>query len=117
MFYNATKAPILSYASSVFYYMLSVNLKRRLDTPRRRCAKLVSNNELNNTLDLCHSKTLSMAKKIKEDPTHPLNEQFQMLPHGRRLRMPKIRTDRFKFSFVPTSIRLLNNRGSSDVQC
>jgi hypothetical protein len=47
--------------------------------------------------------------KIRSDCNHPLHSCYNLLPSNRRLRMPTISTKRFRNSFVPSSIRLLNN--------
>ena len=46
--------------------------------------------------------------KIRSDCNHPLHSCYNLLPSNRRLRMPTISTKRFRNSFVPSSIRLLN---------
>ena len=38
-----------------------------------------------------------------------LNQEFTTLPSGRRLRCPICKTNRFKNSFMPVAVRLLNN--------
>ena len=40
---------------------------------------------------------------------HILNQEFTTLPSGRRLRCLICKTNRFKNSFMPVAVRLLNN--------
>jgi len=40
--------------------------------------------------------------------SHPLYSEFQFLPSGSRLRFPSVRSNRYKHSFIPTWISLLN---------
>ena len=46
---------------------------------------------------------------IIKDSQHPLNNSYQLLPSGRRFQSLKCRTSRYSNSFLPSSIRILNN--------
>ncbi|KAK0144738.1 putative RNA-directed DNA polymerase from transposon BS [Merluccius polli] len=48
---------------------------------------------------------------IISDPTHPAHYAFQLLPSGRRYRTIASHTTRFKNSFIPTAINILNSSG------
>ncbi len=50
------------------------------------------------------------AQKIISDPTHVLHSEYQLLPSGRRFRVPMCRLNRFKNSFVPLSFKALNDK-------
>jgi hypothetical protein len=50
------------------------------------------------------------AKKIWLDPTHPLHDQFELLPSKRRLRAPLARRNLYKRSFMPSAISILNSK-------
>ena len=39
------------------------------------------------------------------DASHPLNDQFKLLPSGRRLNMPALRTSRHRDGAVPSAIK------------
>ena len=43
------------------------------------------------------------------DPTHFLHAKYELLPSGRRHRMPAVRTQLAMKSFIPSSIKLLNH--------
>ena len=47
------------------------------------------------------------ARKIFDDPSHPANHLFDLLPSGRRYRAIKARTSRFRLSFFPEAILAL----------
>ncbi len=53
--------------------------------------------------------TLRQANKIVCDPSHVLYTEYELLPSGRRFRAPRCRLNRFKNSFIPVSIKLLNS--------
>ena len=51
---------------------------------------------------------LKKAKSVRRDDTLPLNQEYKLLPSGIRLTVPLAKKDKYKFSFVPLSIRALN---------
>ena len=42
------------------------------------------------------------------DTSHPLHDQFKLLPWGRRLNMSALKTSRHRDGAVPSAIRLFN---------
>ena len=62
---------------------------------------------VNNTV--YQESVLKLANTIRKYPSHPLHGEYSLLPSGRRFRLPKMRMDKFKFTFVPRSINMLNN--------
>jgi hypothetical protein len=58
----------------------------------------------------CRNRTADKARKIMRDENHPLHEKFALLPSRRRLRQLPIRTTRFRRTFVPHSITMLNSK-------
>ena len=61
--------------------------------------------------DLCRNRILEKAKSILVNNHHPLNDNCVMLRSGNRLRSMRCRTSRLLNSFVPASIRMLNEEG------
>ena len=59
--------------------------------------------------EVYESKMMSLTSKILKCDDHPLNSYFVLMPSDRLYRFPSVRTNRFKFSFVPCAIRLLND--------
>ncbi|KAJ8390531.1 hypothetical protein AAFF_G00103280 [Aldrovandia affinis] len=60
---------------------------------------------------LHNTRALRRARKIMADPSHPGHNLFTLLPHGRRLRLPKTGTERHRHSFFPSAARLVNKSG------
>ena len=108
MFYNAMIPSVLLYACSGFLNLVTKTLKHDLDRPRRICLKLIGDGENLLKPDIMYKNaTLSLAAKIIKDQDHPLCSQYVLLPSGRRYRLPRIRTSRFRSTFVPSSIILM----------
>ena len=74
----------------------------------RRCAGRVMKRTTKPRFDMYKARAVSLGHKIMSDPSHPLSSTFTKLPSGRRLRQPRARTNRFRKSFVPDCIAMLN---------
>lgn len=61
-----------------------------------------------NDLSQLRLRVLRKTRSILAVPSHPLEEEFELLLSGRRYRPPRCRTDRFKNSFVIAAASLLN---------
>ncbi len=57
---------------------------------------------------LFNRNVLSRAQSVLLDSDHFLYPEFLMLPSGSRYRRPKMKSNRYKYLFVPCAIRLLN---------
>ena len=83
--------------------------KQRLNRIYTISCKIAMCCTLNTSLEqLYKSRTLQMATKILSDPTHLLHDQYDLLPSGKRYRMPTVKTQRALKSFIPSSIKYLN---------
>ena len=51
---------------------------------------------------------IRQARNIVSDPSHVLNQEYVLMRSGRRYRTPQCKYNRYKHSFVPLSIKLLN---------
>jgi len=74
----------------------------------RRCAGRVMKRTTKPRFDMYKARSMSLAHKIMSDSSHPLSSSFTKLPSGRRYRQPKARTSRFRKTFVPDCVALLN---------
>ena len=74
----------------------------------KACGKIAGMN-LNDLNDLYKVRTLKKARSILADPSHPLFNDFVLLPSGCRYSLPKCRTNRLKKSFIPAAISFLND--------
>ena len=53
---------------------------------------------------------LKKARQISVDASHPLNSEFELLPSGRRFRVPRVGRNIYKRSFIPHAIQVLNTK-------
>ena len=107
LFYKSIVESVLCFPITVWFGSLNCKDKHKLEKIVNMARKLsVDITPLNVLYD---KYVLNIAEKIRADEHHPLRNCYVLLPSGRRLSMPKIRTTRFKNTFVPKSIRLLNH--------
>lgn len=78
---------------------------------RKTCTPLPS------VQDFQYNRCLHEAGNIVSDPSHPLHRLFDPLPSGRRCRSIRARTTRMLNSFLPQTIRLLNNNSITLIIC
>lgn len=60
-------------------------------------------------LELLYAKQLQqIASSISNDVSHPPASEFQLFPSGHRFLVPQTKTTRYRDSFVPDAVSLLN---------
>jgi len=50
------------------------------------------------------------ASAIVTDSSHPLHSSFNVLPSGRRYKVPLVKKATYKKTFIPTAIDILNRK-------
>nr|XP_057933216.1 uncharacterized protein LOC131132050 [Doryrhamphus excisus] len=73
-----------------------------------RTAEKIIGTQLPPIREIANSRCVSRAHRICSDPTHPQHGLFSRLASGRRLCSIRCRTTRFRDSYFPLAIRLLN---------
>lgn len=109
LFYKAVLESIVKYGVTVWFGNLSIQLKSKLSHLVLTALKTVGNEESLNLQQLFENSTLNQVQKIVGDQTHFLHSKYELLPSGRRYRVPLCKLNRYKNSFVPVSTRMLNN--------
>ena len=112
LFYNSVVSSVLTYAISVWFKGCSDSLVKDINKFNKKVCKLVRPEFHSQILDneACYErKTLAMVDKIMKDSDHPFHHYFKWLNHDSRLNMLYCRTDRFKNTFIPSSIKLFND--------
>ena len=107
LFYKSIIESVLSFSITVWYSKLTVKDKSKLNKIVKMARKLKVNTISLN--DLYNKKVIQNVKKIMSDKCHPLHGNYVFLKSGRRLNVHTQRTDRFKKTFVPKSIKIYNH--------
>lgn len=108
MFYSCFIESVLTFSFICWHGSLSIKQKNRMQGIVKVCSKIVGT-LLNDLYDLYKVRSLKKARAILADHSHPLWDEFMLLPSGRRYSLPRCRTNRLKRSFIPTAITIVNN--------
>ena len=107
LFYKSVIESVLGFSIAIWYGKLKVKDKGKLNKIVRTARKLKA--KVDSLDGLYNKNVIQMVKKIMADEQHPLYSNYVFLRSGKRLAVPKQHTDRFKKSFVPTSVKIFNN--------
>ena len=106
-FYRYTES-ILTNCITVWYGSCSVadrkSLQRVVKTAQR-----ITDSSLPTIAAVQRKRCLRRARSIVRDSSHPSHKLFALLPSGRRYRTLRSRTSRFRNSFFPSAVTLLNS--------
>ena len=114
LFYQAVVQSAFSFGIIVWFQCLTKNDRRKLDRIQK-WACVVTGCELTTVYELYVTRVKSKVESILKDNSHPLHDEFVLLRSGRRYRMPKIRTSRYHDTFVPTAIKMINDKVITDI--
>ncbi len=108
LFYKAVIGSVLHYGYTVWFGNITVQSKAKLAHLVKTAMGIIVKREYQTLESSYEQSVLKEVTKILSDPSHSLYPIYELLPSGRRYRLPVCRYISFKKSFVPTSIRLLN---------
>ena len=109
-FYDAVLGSIIRYGMAAWYGTLSVQLKSRIAKMEKTAMKVIGRKDSPSLQETFEKTVVSLANRILSDPSHILYPEYELLPSARRFRASRCRYNRYKMSFLPTSIALLNKK-------
>ena len=83
--------------------------KKRLERIVHVCSKVVGVRQ-KSMQELYECRIEKKGNAIVQDSSHILSQYFELMPSGRRFRVPSARTIRMKNTFVPRAIANMNKR-------
>uniref|UniRef100_A0A3P9IWZ8 Reverse transcriptase domain-containing protein n=1 Tax=Oryzias latipes TaxID=8090 RepID=A0A3P9IWZ8_ORYLA len=107
-FYRCAIESILTSCISVWYGNCSVADRKALQRVVKT-AQRITGTPLPALEDIQRKRCLRRARSILKDSSHPDHGLFNLLPSGRRFRSLRTRTTRFRNSFFPKAVSLLNS--------
>lgn len=107
-FYRCTIESILTNCITVWYGNCSVADRKAMQRVVKT-AQRIAGASLPAIEDIYRKRCLRRAKNITKDSYHPAHRLFALLPSGRRYRSLRTKTTRFRNSFFPTAVSLLNS--------
>ena len=109
MFYKSCIQSVLTFSFICWFGNVSQKDKNNLQRIVNISSKVTGVTQ--STLTALYEKqVVNKATRILADDTHVLHADYILLPSSRRFRSVTCKTNRKRFSFVPMSIRLLNDK-------
>ena len=110
-FYRASIESILRYGISSWFGNLTVVYKSQITRLVNMAGKIMGMaTPPIRPQAIFEQAVMRQAENIVSDPSHVLNPEYDLLPSGRRYRTSKWGCNRYKHSFIPMSIQMLNLR-------
>ena len=110
-FYRASIESILRYGMSSWFGNLTVVYKSQIARLANIAGKIMGMATPPITPQAIFEQgVVRQARNILSDPLHVLKPEYDLMPSGSRFRTPTCYYNRYKHSFVPLSIKLLNDR-------
>ena len=107
LFYKSFIESVLTFAFIAWYGGISLRDKNNLGHIVKVAGKMIGCPQV--TLNNMYEKqVVRKANSILDCVNHPLHCLFEVLPSGRRFRVPGFKLNRTRSSFIPSAIRLLN---------
>lgn len=110
IFYRASIESILRYGIIAWFGNLSVQMKAQIDSLVRVAGKIMGIKTISSLPEMFEICTVQCANRILQDPLHVLHSEYTLMNSGRRYRVPLCRHNRYKHSFVPLSVKLINKQ-------
>ena len=108
-FYRASIESILRYGISSWFGNLTVVYKSQISRLINTAGKIMGLSTPPITPQAIYEQAvMRQARNIMSDPLHVLNPEYNLLPSGRRYGTPEWHYIRYKHSFIPMSIKMLN---------
>ncbi|XP_072100677.1 uncharacterized protein [Mobula birostris] len=106
-FYRRTIESILTNCLSVWYGNYPVSDHKALQQVVKTAQRIIGT-QLPTIENIYHKCCLGRAKSIIKDASHPNHGLFTLLPSGKRYRSLRSHTSRYRKSFFPEAVTLLN---------
>ncbi len=97
---------ILTFSFVAWYFSLSVVNKNKLNKIVNVASKIAGKQQ-HSMIKLCEFRVVRKSYAILRDASHPLYGGYELLPSGRRYRVPLLRTARAQRPCISSSIALL----------
>ena len=109
LFFTSVIMSVLQYCNTTWYGCLSDTLKAKLRQLLNICSKIVGQPLETLYRSAYDNSMLRLARSITSNSNHPLNGEYDLLPLGRRYRVPTWNRVKLRKSFVHQSVLKLND--------
>jgi hypothetical protein len=108
-FYKCFIESVLTFGFLCWFGGLNVKNRNVLNRVVNVCGKVVGESQTSLCV-LYERRAFRKAKAIIRDTSHVLAHHYELLPSGRRFKVPRLSTVRAKKSFIPMTVQILNER-------
>lgn len=103
--YKSVMESVLTFNILSWFISLTVKIKNRLSGVIKLAGNIIGKQQIPLS-DLYIMAVKRKASPITLDIFHPLHDSFQVLPSGRRYKVPLVKKAKYKKSFIPTAIEI-----------
>lgn len=114
IFYKATIESVLRYGIIVWFGSLTVKSRAQINNVLRVAGKIMGTQTISSLQDIFELCITQQANKILLDSSHVLYPEYTLMNSGRRYRVTLCKYNRYKYSFLPLSIKLINEQMQED---
>ena len=108
-FYRSFIESILTFGFLCWFNGLSISNRNRLDRVVKVCSKVIGVQQKSLTM-LYNDRIEKKVNSIVQDQSHILSQYFDLMPSGRRYRVPRSNTQRLRKTFVYKGIEIMNKK-------
>lgn len=108
IFYRATIESVLRYGITSWFGNILVKSKTQINNLVKTAGKIMGAPAPLSPQELYDQAVGRQTRSLLSDQTHPLYPEYQLLQSGRRYRVPLCKHNRYKHSFVPVSVKQVN---------
>ena len=109
--YKSLVESVPSFNMIMYYGNINIQRRNKLQRIVSMASKIIGKPQ-KHLSGIYEERITNKAEKIISDPSHPLHSEFELLPSGRRFRVPTANRNIFKKSFIPNAVKVLNNTGN-----
>lgn len=109
-FYDVILGSLIRYVMVAWFGSLSVQYKSKVDKMLKYVIKVISKKNDLSLQSVFEKLSPFRHKKMLKDSSHVLYSEYESLSSGRGFRANRFKSDRFKLSFLPTSVTLPNKQ-------
>ena len=113
--YSSFIESLLTFSFVCWFGKLFVKDKNILNGVVNICSKIIGAQQ-RDLSSLWRRRVVQKAEDILRQPDHVLYDEFVLLPLGKRFLVPEGHTNRYRNSFIPSAIKILNEEGPTKLE-
>ena len=110
MFYTSMITSILTFGCTSWGGNINKQEKDRLDKTIKKASNIIGDKQ-SDFDTLLRQRDTTKTQQIIHDQTHPLHNEYdsRLITRSGRYRLPRSKTERYQMTYIPRSIKTLNN--------